>query len=101
MEIDMAHVQTHPMSQGGVDIHEITDWRAAAWSGVIAGIAFMMVEMILVWLVMGQSPWGPPRMMAAMLMGKDVLPPPADFAMAPMMVAMMIHLVLSIAYGLV
>lgn len=42
--------------------------KAAVWAGLIAGLIFMMMEMILVWLT-GGSPWGPPRMMAAIVMG--------------------------------
>ena len=56
----------------------------------------MMLEMVLVATLGGGSLWGPPRMIAAMAMGKEVLPPPASFALVPMIVAMMIHLVLSI-----
>lgn len=78
-----------------------TDWSAAAWSGIIAGIVFVMMEMIMVMLVMGQSPWGPPRMMAAMILGKDVLPPPASFDFGVMVTAMMIHVPLSVIYGLI
>lgn len=76
-------------------------WGAAAWAGVIGGAVFMMAEMLMVWMFLGESPWAPPRMIAAMVMGREVLPPPADFAMAPVMVAMVIHFMLSIAYGLV
>lgn len=76
------------------------DWRAAAWAGLIAGIAFMMAEMLLVMLVQGESPWAPPRMIAAMVLGKGVLPPPASFDLTIMMAAMMVHLPLSIVYGL-
>lgn len=35
------------------------------------------------------------------MLGREVLPPPADFALVPMMVAMVIHFMLSIVYGLV
>lgn len=77
-----------------------TDWRAAVWAGVIAGIVFLVVEMLMVMIFMGQSPWGPPRMMAAMVLGKDVLPPPADFDFGIVMTAMMVHFPLSIVYGL-
>jgi hypothetical protein len=78
-----------------------TDWKAAVWAGLIAGLIFMMVEMIMVLVFLGQSPWGPPRMIAAMLMGKEVLPPPAAFDGSVMMTAMMIHFPLSIVYGLI
>jgi heme/copper-type cytochrome/quinol oxidase subunit 4 len=78
-----------------------TDWNAAVWSGLIAGAVFMMAEMLMVMVFMGQSPWAPPRMIAAMVMGQDVLPPPASFDMGVMMTAMMIHFPLSIVYGLI
>lgn len=78
-----------------------TDWRAATWAGVIAGAVFVMMEMLLVMFFMDQSPWGPPRMIAAMVMGQGVLPPPADFDLGIVMAAMMIHFPLSIVFGLI
>lgn len=72
------------------------DWKAALWAGIAAGVVFMMLEMLLVMLVQGDSPWAPPRMIAAMVMGKGVLPPPAPFDAMVMAVAMMIHMVLSV-----
>ena len=80
------------------------DWKAAALAGVIAGLAFMMLEMALIMMLQGQSPWGPPRMMAAMVMGQGALPPmgeAATFDFGIMMVAMMIHLMLSIILGII
>jgi len=41
---------------------------------IIAGLVFMALEMMLVPLLQGGSPWGPPRMIAAIGMGKEVLP---------------------------
>ena len=96
----MPNVTTAPRDE----LHSITDWRAGAWAGVIAGVAFMMLEMGMVWMFMGESPWAPPHMIAAMALGKDVLPPEgtyAPFSMKIMMTAMIIHLVLSIVYGLI
>lgn len=77
------------------------DLKAAALAGIIAGIVFLMLEMLLVILVDGMSPWGPPRMMAAIAMGKGVLPPPASFDLPIMAVAMMVHFGLSIVLGIV
>ena len=70
--------------------------KAALWAAIIAGIVFMMLEMIMVPVFMGGSPWGPPRMIAAIGMGSGVLPPPATFDAGIMMVAMLIHLGLSV-----
>lgn len=71
--------------------------KAALWAALIAGAVFMILEMIMVPVFMGGSPWGPPRMIAAIGMGEGVLPPPATFDAAIMMVAMLIHFALSIA----
>ena len=87
-----------------VELHTVTDWKAGVWAGLIAGLVFLMLEMGLVWMIQGQSPWGPPHMMAAMVLGKDVLPPMgiwAPFDLKIIMTAMMIHLPVSIAYGLI
>ena len=65
------------------------------FAGLIAAAAFMMMEMGLV-AATGGSPWGPPRMIAAIVMGREVLPPPAPFDLVVLLVAMMIHMVLSI-----
>jgi len=70
--------------------------KAALWAAIIAGAVFMMLEMIMVPIFMGGSPWGPPRMIAAIGMGKEVLPPPATFDAGIMMVAMLIHFGLSV-----
>lgn len=80
---------------------ETLNWKAAVWAGIIAGIVFMMLEMVLVATVGGGSPWGPPRMIAAMVMGKGALPPPPTFDATIMAVAMMIHMVLSILLGII
>lgn len=86
----------HPDSYAG----DRTDWKAATWAGLIAGAIFMMVEMLMVMVFLGQSPWGPPRMIAAMILGEGVLPPPGSFDMGIVMTAMMIHFALSIVLGL-
>ncbi|TDX22140.1 hypothetical protein DFO67_13123 [Modicisalibacter xianhensis] len=75
--------------------------KGIVWSGLLAGIVFMMLEMLMVWAFLGNSPWGPPRMIAAIVMGRDVLPPPANFAIGIMMLAMAIHFMLSWVYALV
>lgn len=75
--------------------------KAAIIAGLVAGAVFMMLEMALVWLVEGQSPWAPPRMIAAMIMGPGVLPPPAGFDAAIFVVAMAVHMLLSVVLGFV
>jgi uncharacterized membrane protein YagU involved in acid resistance len=95
----MPHVLAAPRDE----LHSATDWSAGAWGGVIAGIVFMMLEMGMVRMFMGESPWTPPRMIAAMVLGQGVLPEPGSYApfdMKIMATAMVIHMMLSIVYGL-
>jgi hypothetical protein len=81
------------------------DWRAGVYAGLIAGVVFLILEMGMVWLFMGESPWAPPRMIAAMVLGEGVLPMPPDkpatFSLGIVMTAMVIHFVLSIIYGVI
>lgn len=72
--------------------------KAGAVAGLIAGAVFMMMEMGLVAMA-GDSPWGPPRMIAAIVMGEGVLPPPATFDLMVLMAAMAVHFMLSIVIG--
>ncbi len=78
-----------------------TNWKAAIKAGIVAGVVFLILEMLLVPLVKGGSPWGPPRMIAAILLGKEVLPPPATFALGMFLAALVVHFVLSIVFGIV
>jgi uncharacterized membrane protein YagU involved in acid resistance len=78
------------------------DWSAAIGAGVIGGIVFMMLEMVLAPMFTGAPGiWAPPRMIGAIGLGKEVLPPPGTFHLGAVMVAMMIHFALSIAFGIV
>lgn len=79
-------------------------WSAAMWAGLIAGLVFVIMEMILVATAGGGSAWGPPRMMAAMVMGEGVLPGPENpptFDIGIFLVGMIVHFVLSIVLALV
>lgn len=77
------------------------DTGGAIRAGLLAGLVFVILEMILVGTVGGGSPWGPPRMMAAIGMGKEVLPPPPTFDLAIFIVGMIVHFVLSVILALV
>ena len=81
-------------------IHRNSFWKNAVYAGLIGGAIFMMAEMLMVMMI-GQSPFGPPRMIAAMALGSEVLPPPATFDIGIMMTAMLIHFPLSIIYALI
>jgi hypothetical protein len=71
-------------------------------AGVAAGILATLVQLLL-WLAFtGDFPallFRDVRLTAALLLGSSILPPPATFDMTAMLVATLIHFVLSIAYA--
>lgn len=75
--------------------------RAAILAGIVAGLVFLVAELLLVPMLLGGSAWGPPRMIAAIVLGEEVLPPPATFDGFIVLTAVAFHLVLSILYAVV
>lgn len=74
--------------------------KAAVYAGLIAGLVFLILEMLLVSTIGGGSPWGPPRMIAAIALGEGVLPPPATFDPVIITAALVIHFILSAILGI-
>lgn len=77
------------------------EWRPVIWSGLIAGAIFLVLELIMVPLFLGMPPWAPVRMIAAIVLGRDVLPPPATFDIGIFLAAALVHFPLSIIYALI
>lgn len=77
------------------------NWTAAAQAGLIGGVAYLVLELILVPLFVGGTVWNVLRMISAIILGRDALPPPDTFDLPIMLTAVALHLALSTAYGLV
>jgi hypothetical protein len=83
-------------------IENKVNWSAAIWSGLAGGMAFLVLEMFMVPLFLGGSPWAPAHGISAIVLGKGVLPPsPPTFAWNVFLAAMVIHLALSAIFGLI
>ncbi len=89
--------QAHAVSH--VETGRMPHWRAATWAGLIGGLAFVASQLILVSLVAGESPWGPVRMVGAILLGREVLPPPATYELGATVAAAVVHFGLSVIYA--
>lgn len=69
---------------------------AVVTAAVVAAMVFAVMEMMLVAIVQGMPFWAPLHMIAAIVMGSGVLPPPPAFDLGVAAVAMGVHLVLSL-----
>ncbi len=95
------NAESASMTHASTSIASGINLKAVIWASIVAGAVFMMLEMLMVPIFMGGSPWGPPRMIAAIGMGKSVLPPPATFDAGIMLIAMLIHYSLSLIFAFV
>ena len=92
-------IETMEGSQG--NMHQVMDWRAAVWAGLIAGTAALLVLLVAYPLATGGTPWTPLRFVAGILLGSAVLPPPTTFNAGAAVTGVAIHLVLSVVYTIV
>src|SRR5882672_4257883 len=78
-------------------------WRSAALAGIAAGVVATLAQIALWWISSAPLPeilLRDARLTAAIIMGREVLPPPATFDWSIMLVATLVHFALSIAYAL-
>jgi hypothetical protein len=78
-------------------------WRSAALAGIAAGVVATVAQIALWWAASEPLPailFRDARLTAAIVMGHQVLPPPATLDWPIMLVATLVHFALSTAYGL-
>ncbi len=88
------------MTRSSVRMRQVMDVSAAVWGGVIGGAVFLLVQIIMATGPLSSSMWVPLRWNAAIIMGQGVLPPPAGFALGPVVVGLIVHFALSILFSL-
>jgi hypothetical protein len=81
------------------EMEQLVDWRAAIIASVVAGIVFLLIQMIGQAMINGGSIWTFPRYVAAIIMGEEVLL--GDLNVAVILVGIVLHLVLAIIFGLI
>ncbi|ASW03379.1 hypothetical protein CJU94_34920 (plasmid) [Paraburkholderia aromaticivorans] len=88
-----------------MDSHHFThghpDWRAAVLAGVIAGVVFLALGVVLMALMTGASLLEPPRMVAAIMLGRGALQSPQAFSIGIVFAAFVVHFALAIVFALV
>jgi hypothetical protein len=78
-----------------IQVRQLVDWRAAIIAGAIAGIISLASNILISnWLL--DSPWLFIRIIASVLLGEGVLPPPDDFSWSILAAGFGIHLIISV-----
>lgn len=85
------------MDAGRVRQRKVVDWKAVLWAGLIAGTVFLLVNLFVVPPIMGGNFWISTRLVASVLLGQDVLAPPATFHAGALLAAILVHYVLALA----
>lgn len=86
------HLQSHYWAQ------RTPDWLAAAVAGFVAGAVLMVLELLWNTSVNSASPWTTSHMVAAIVMGPNVLQS-AGFSLSVVGTALLTHYLLGIAFG--
>lgn len=73
-------------------------WRAVMLAGIFASFVFQILEIVLMPLFGGAGAWSSARMIAAMVLGRGVLPPPDTFDLFIVATAAVVDVALAIAY---
>lgn len=76
-------------------------FRKSFSASILAGTIFFVLELIMVWIFLGKSPWGPSRLMASIVLGKAVLPPPDTFDLGIFIMALIVNFILAFIYSLI
>lgn len=88
------------MSARSIRMRQLVDWRAALRASMIAGLGFLLLNLVLTNFVFGTNGWVFMRLLASLVLNKTVLAPPATFDALVLLVALLTHFGLSIAFGL-
>ena len=85
---------TDPLSR--VRIRKVVDLKAVVTAALIAGTVALLCNFFLVPALLNTTPWVAVRMAGSILMGKDVLAPPATFHAGALGAAIATHYLLAL-----
>lgn len=76
------------------------DWRAALWAALLAGTVFLLITIFVMPLVIDANVWVMIRLLASIVLGEAILAPPATSHPTALVVALLVHYTLSLAFAL-
>jgi hypothetical protein len=81
------------------DVRHFNDAVAAGLAGLIAGTVYLLAQTTFTLFIGLQSASEPIQRIAAILLGPDAAPPPAELSLTIVGMALLIHLPLAFVYG--
>jgi hypothetical protein len=96
----MAQIGKKVPTGSDVRQHQLVDWSSAIWAGIAAGAVFLIVNLFVMPAIFGGNAWVYLRIVASIVMGHDVLAPPATFDAGVLAVSISLHFALSIGFGI-
>lgn len=88
------------MKAGTQRMRQLLDWRATFWAGMLGSLASLMLNATLSNAQLG-APWIFLRMVASIVMGEKVMQLPNEFNLAVILVGVLLHLVISMAFAII
>lgn len=82
-------------------MRQLVDWSSAIWAGLIGGVAFLLVNVLVSPLTVGGNAWVYLRLLASPILGPEILAPPATFDATALAVALVTNFALAIVFALV
>ena len=89
-----------PHAKPAIGPHPI-NWSAAIWASIIGGLVFAALEVLMVPLFQGNSPWAPLHMIGAIALGPGAMASPDTFDLGIIGTAVVVHMALAILYGVI
>ena len=80
-------------------IHQILDIKAALIAALVSGLVFFLLNLLLSQVAVGSS-WVYIRVIASIVMGEGILPPPASFDISIFLISLILHLLISVIFAL-
>lgn len=78
---------------------QVVDWSSALWAGFVAGLIFLLANLFWLPQLMGGNAWVMIRLFASILLGQEVLAPPATFHLGALVAGLLLHFTLSVIYA--
>ncbi len=80
---------------------QLVDWSAALWAGLAAGGLFWLFNVIAAPLFLSGNSWVYIRLLASVVLGEEVVAPPATFSLAALIASIGATLILAVIFALI